>query len=42
MAEKTSGALCGGNREKAWKWINEAKTDEEYERRLMVSMMAII
>ena len=37
-----SGAICGGNKERAWKYINEAKNDKEYRDRIMECMMAIM
>ena len=36
-----SGAICGGNKEKTWKWIKEAKTKKEFEKRLKIIHMDV-
>jgi len=36
------GAICGGNRKKALKYINEAKTKKEFKKRLNECFMAIM
>lgn len=35
-------AICGGNREEAWKYINKARSEEEFIRRLEECFMAIM
>lgn len=40
--KKFVGAICGGNREEAWEWVKEAKTEKEYMRRLDAAFMAIM
>jgi len=40
--EKSEGAICGGNREKAWEYINQAKDEEEFKERLTECLMAIM
>jgi len=35
-------AICGGNREEEWKYINKSKTGEEYIKRIEECFMAIM
>jgi len=39
---KNKGAICGGNKEKAWAYIKEAKTDKEFIDRIDECFMAIM